>query len=97
MGRLGVTIVGNMPVGVLSFHKTWSFLMTGLPQYFLNTIIFRSLLGEPIDLGNGHFSSDKEDMIYYLGPERGLIGIDSEWLLMWLENDVVVKTEIARD
>lgn len=56
-----------------------------------------SLLGEPIDLGNGHFSSDKEDMIYYLGPERGLIGIDSEWLLIWLENDVVVKTEIARD
>ena len=39
------------------------------------------LLGEPLTIC-GYFFSSGRDMIYYLGPNRSLIGIDSEWLLI---------------
>lgn len=26
------------------------------------------------------------DLVYWLGPERGLISIDSEWLLIYMKN-----------
>jgi hypothetical protein len=35
-----------------------------------------------------YFSSLDKDLIYYLGPERdGLFTIDSEWLLIWIDED----------
>jgi hypothetical protein len=35
---------------------------------------------------SGYFRSTGRDLIYILGPERdNLIGIDSEWLLIWLD------------
>ena len=39
------------------------------------------MLGEPT---NTEYFSDW-DMVYYLGPERGLFGIDSEWLVLMLD------------
>jgi hypothetical protein len=33
-----------------------------------------------------YFSSTGRDMVYVLGPERGLFAIDSEWLLIWLDD-----------
>ncbi len=32
-----------------------------------------------------YFQSTGRDMIYMTGPERGLLSIDSEWLLIWLD------------
>lgn len=37
------------------------------------------------------------DYVYWLGPERGFISIDSEWLCVSFNNDVVVRAEIVRD
>jgi len=38
------------------------------------------------------------DLVYYLGPERGFMSIDSEWLVLKLGPDGrVVKATIARD
>jgi len=38
------------------------------------------------------------DLVYYLGPERGFMSIDSEWLVMKLGPDGrVVRATIARD
>lgn len=35
-----------------------------------------------------YFSSLDKDLIYYLGPERdGLFNIDSEWLLIWIDEE----------
>ena len=35
-----------------------------------------------------YFSSLDKNLIYYLGPERdGLFNIDSEWLLIWIDED----------
>lgn len=37
-------------------------------------------------LKTNYFSEINKDLIYYLGPERGsLFNIDSEWLLIWLD------------
>ena len=39
-------------------------------------------------LETDYFSSFDKDLIYCLGPERdGLFNIDSEWLLIWLNED----------
>jgi hypothetical protein len=52
------------------------------------------LLGEPPP--TGYFGD--WDMVYWLGPERGLISIDSEWLVLRLaQNGRVVDNRIARD
>lgn len=39
-------------------------------------------------LNTFYFSSIDKDLIYYLGPERdGFLNIDSEWLLIWIDED----------
>jgi hypothetical protein len=45
-----------------------------------------ALLGESDDARLG---PDEQlwDMVYYLGPERGLLGLDSEWLAIRLSKD----------
>lgn len=42
-----------------------------------------TLLGESTH--TGYFSKSERDLIYMLGPERGL-GVDSEWLLIWFDD-----------
>jgi len=37
------------------------------------------------------------DYVYWLGPERGFISIDSEWLCIDFTNDVVVDARLMRD
>ncbi len=37
------------------------------------------------------------DYVYFLGPERGLIRIDSEWLCIKFQNNVVTEARICRD
>lgn len=38
------------------------------------------------------------DLVYWLGPERGLIGIDSEWLVMKLDGaGRVISAELVTD
>jgi hypothetical protein len=52
------------------------------------------LLGKPSD--EGYFR--EFDLVYWLGPERGLISIDSEWLALRLgEDDRVIEYRIVRD
>jgi hypothetical protein len=51
-------------------------------------------LGEPS--GEGYFKD--WDLVYWLGPERGFICIDSEWLVLRLGgNGQVVESRIVRD
>lgn len=53
-----------------------------------------SLLGPP----NETDYSSEWDFVYWLGPERGLIGIDSEWLgIRFGPSDVVSEYRIVRD
>ena len=53
-----------------------------LPRKNKNEI--EKLLGKP--LKTPYFSSSDKDLIYYLGPERdNYMNIDSEWLLIWLD------------
>jgi hypothetical protein len=53
-----------------------------------------ALLGEPPK--TEYFK--EFDMVYYLGPERGFISIDSEWLVLKLGPDGrVVRATIAND
>lgn len=37
------------------------------------------------------------DYVYWLGPERGFISIDSEWLGIAFDGDIVVKAKLLRD
>ena len=54
-----------------------------------------NLLGKPEKEPN-YFKENGRDFVYHLGPERGL-GIDSEWLLIWMKNDYIDKYEIWYD
>lgn len=54
-----------------------------------------SLLG-PYDNAQGAFNTD-DRYVYYLGPERGLISIDSEWLLIDFTNGVVSDYSLTTD
>lgn len=54
------------------------------------------LLGEPTDSVE-YFQKSHPDLIYYVGPETGINGVDSEWLLIWFENDTVSKYLVMRD
>jgi hypothetical protein len=52
------------------------------------------LLGEPSD--EGYFR--EWDFVYWLGPERSYMGIDSEWLVVRLGRDGrVTEYRIVRD
>ncbi|MCP4168807.1 MAG: hypothetical protein GY759_23320 [Chloroflexi bacterium] len=54
------------------------------------------LLGESADTGLPWTTS--YDLIFLLGPDRGLFGIDSEWLLIWVdENGYFDRYEIFTD
>jgi hypothetical protein len=52
-----------------------------------------ALLGEPDD--TPYFSN--YDMVYYLGPERGFMGIDSEWLVLRLSNNTIIEARLTID
>ena len=52
-----------------------------------------TLLGIPPK--TGYFS--EFDYVYWLGPERGFLSIDSEWLAIKFNNDVVIEARIMRD
>ena len=57
--------------------------------------------GEVVDLlgpasTSGYFQGFCE-YLYWLGPERGLFSIDSEWLCLHAQNGVVMGHEIVRD
>ena len=52
-----------------------------------------ALLGEPP--ATSYFS--EWDMVYVLGPERGFISIDSEWLVLRLEHGRVAEARLVRD
>ena len=43
-----------------------------------------SLLGPSLE--TPYFADTGRDMIYILGPERGYLAIDSDWLLIWLDD-----------
>lgn len=52
------------------------------------------ILGEP--LRTSYFRD--WDMVYWLGPERGFISIDSEWLVIRLDaHDRVIESRILKD
>ena len=51
------------------------------------------LLGIPEP--TGYFSDF--DYVYWLGSERGLIPMDSEWLGVKFKNDIVIESMILRD
>ena len=52
------------------------------------------LLGEPEQ--TNYFQD--YDLVYWLGPERGFISIDSEWLVFKLDADLHVREyHIVRD
>lgn len=55
-----------------------------------------NLLGEPLK-DNPYFVSTGRDMIYHLGRERNPLGVDSEWLLIWLDDNKVTRYEIVTD
>ena len=37
------------------------------------------------------------DYVYWLGPERSFFSVDSEWLGIKFQNDLVIKVDILRD
>ena len=44
----------------------------------------------------GYFNEENR-LVYYLGAERGLISIDSEWLILDFANEIVVDCYITTD
>ena len=53
-----------------------------------------ALLGEPKP--TSYFK--EYDLVYWLGPERGLMSIDSEWLVIRLDSlGVVAQTDLVTD
>ncbi len=52
------------------------------------------LLGEATDT---EYFKTENNMVYYLGPERGWIRIDSEWLVLEIQEHRVSKVDICRD
>ena len=54
-----------------------------------------TLLGTPTATD---YSKNENNMVYYLGDERGFISIDSEWLVISLNgNEKVIKSQIRTD
>ena len=54
----------------------------------------REILGK--ETKDPYFKED-DNIVYYLGDERGIISIDSEWLVIKFEDGVVVDFVILRD
>ena len=54
-----------------------------------------ALLGEPNN-DYGYFNAD-DRYVYYMGPERGLISIDSEWLILDFTDGIVSDSFITTD
>ena len=52
------------------------------------------LLGNETE--NAYFKED-DNIVYWLGPERGLISIDSEWLVITFKDGTVSEYKIMRD
>ncbi|NGQ94147.1 outer membrane protein assembly factor BamE [Brevibacillus sp. SYP-B805] len=48
----------------------------------------RNLLGQPTDTA---YFQEQNNWVYELGPERGLVRIDSEWLVIWFDTDGTVS------
>ncbi|MDM5221651.1 outer membrane protein assembly factor BamE [Peribacillus sp. NJ11] len=54
-----------------------------------------TLLGSPTET---EYFKEKDNVVYFLGAERGLIRIDSEWLVIWFDGrDKAVKYELRTD
>jgi len=69
-------------------------LMTSGKLEDLNKNQVMDILGSPTE--HGYFK--KYDLVYWLGPERGFIRIDSEWLaISFGENGKVNKYVLVRD
>ena len=62
--------------------------LIGMPKDKIN-----NLLGTP--LKTGYFSN--YDYVYWLGPERGIVAIDSEFLVIKFENEKVIEARIVGD
>ena len=60
----------------------------------MDTDALFALLGEetPVPVESG-----KINYCYYLGPERGLISIDSEWLVLTVEENRVTAIDFTTD
>lgn len=53
------------------------------------------LLGNPTETA---YFKEPNNIVYWLGNERGLVRIDSEWLVIWFDSEnKVMKYEIMRD
>jgi hypothetical protein len=64
-------------------HLRWSRQLDGLTE---GEVI--ALLGPETD--TEYFS--EHDLVYVLGSERGLLGLDSEWLVIDFDSDGVVES-----
>ncbi|MDV7763547.1 hypothetical protein [Peribacillus sp. CSMR9] len=54
-----------------------------------------TLLGSPAET---EYFKEEDNVVYYLGAERGIISIDSEWLVIWFDgNEQAVKFELRTD
>ena len=84
------------PEGIEDFrrHRMADWLLQRRSLMGLSRAQVVSLLGEPTV--TSHFRDF--DLVYVLGNERGWMSIDSEWLLMRLDQTGHVSTaELARD
>jgi hypothetical protein len=70
------------PDGVARLHMVDAFLLTHRLEGMRRDRVV-ALLGQ--DPPSGYFAA--WDQVYYLGPERGLFGVDSEWLVLNYDND----------
>ncbi|MBO1002125.1 hypothetical protein [Pseudogracilibacillus auburnensis] len=52
------------------------------------------LLGEPTET---EYFKTENNIVYYLGDERGLIKIDSEWLVIYFHHNIVTKYSVKTD
>lgn len=71
---------------VSSLLKTQS--LTGKSKAEIDSLLGRP---EPTSYFSGY------DYVYWLGPEKGPFGIDSEWLCIKFENERVVKADLKTD
>ena len=49
------------------------------------------------DATNTDYFKEDNNVVYYLGDERGFISIDSEWLVITFDNNIVVEVKIETD